>query len=96
MTIDEFIAYQYTIKDKGSDFSEKVYLDAMSGKVTVNNDFIKLKAILVYIRIIEDYWLDNSVEDDNNMFTREEMKLVINHLNKLCNTNFNINLILDE
>ena len=94
MTSNDFLAYKYTIKDKVTTMAIQVYENAMLGKDTKDDDFIRLKALLVYTRIISEYVL--SVDDDQNMFTRDEMTPVINHINKLCDTNFNINLVLDE
>ncbi len=94
MTNDDFLAYKYTIKTKAADMAMDVYSNARLGKDTKDNDFIRLKALLIYSKIINEYVL--SIDDDQNMFTRDEMSSVTNHINKLCDTNFNINLILDD
>ncbi len=92
MTTSDFLAYKYTLYNYASEISYALYNDAQVGKKTVDNDFIKLKALLVYIRIINEYDIDN-----DNMFTDEEMQIVINHINKICGSNYNIDLdIIDS
>ena len=96
MTVEDFLAYKYTLYNYASEASYKLYVDASTGKRTVNNDFVKLKALLIYTQIVNEYQLNESVDDDQNMFPQDEMEIVINHLNKLCETNYNINFDLEE
>lgn len=95
MTKDDFLAYKYTLYNYASEMTSKLYSDASTGRSTVDCDFIRLKALLMYIRMINEYELTNDVDDELNMFTRDDMQIVINHINKLSETNYNIDLVLE-
>lgn len=96
MTIDDFLAYKYTLYYYASELTSKLYSDMSTGRNTTDDDAIRLKSLLVYIKIVNEYEMTSDVEDDFNMFTREEMKTVTNHINKLVGTNYNIDLVLEE
>jgi hypothetical protein len=95
MTNQNFRAYKNTLYNFVSEMTIKLYSNATTGKSSVDEDFMRLKLLLIYVKILDHYNLTNDVEDDLNMFTRQEMQAVVNHLNKLTNSNYNIDLVLE-
>ena len=94
MTEETFLAYKYTLYDKAVELSGKIIDDSKLGRKSVESDMLKLQALLLYIDIMNDYDLYTEAEEDINMFDRETMLIISDHINDICKTGYNIDFIL--
>jgi hypothetical protein len=68
------------------------------GKEGLNNDQTNLDLLVTYLEIMQTYTLELvSVGDEDtvNFFTRDEMQDIVTHINKICNTYYNVDFILE-
>jgi hypothetical protein len=88
MTTSDYIL---AIKDK---YSQKVNSTAnqeLMGVKLVNLRKVEDALLTAYIEIIESYF-DVEVTGDDNFFTIEEAKDIMQHINNLLNTNYWVNI----
>jgi hypothetical protein len=64
---------------------------SIGGRFENNIYLIKLQAINEYCNILIDYFSEDDYENDN-FFTIDEIKDIIEHFNDLCNTNYTIDI----
>jgi len=69
----------------------------LNNSFDVQSDKIKLILLCAYIEIVEDYFNTEDYTspysyESNNFFTTIEIKDIIQHINNICKTFYNINL----
>lgn len=64
---------------------------SINGRAENEIYLIKLQAINEYCNILIDYFSESDYENDN-FFTVDEIKDIIEHFNDLCNSNYTINI----
>ena len=98
MTQLEFDNYKVQIQFIISQKAEKIVNYLAIGKTDICNDVANLHLLIAYMDIINSYTLEEeSVEDEDtaNYFTRDEMQVVVTHINKICNTHYNVDFTLE-
>ncbi len=98
MTQLEFDNYKLQIQYITSQKAEALCNYLAIGKGGLDNSIVNLDLLVTYMDIMSSYDLELvSVEDDDtvNFFTRDEMQDVVTHINKICNTYYNVNFILE-
>ncbi len=98
MTQLEFDNYKLQIQYIASQQGEKTANYLAIGKTNICNFITNLRLLIAYMEIMESYTLEAiAVEDDDteNYFTRDEMQYVVTHINKICNTHYNVDFILE-
>jgi hypothetical protein len=96
MTQLEFDNYKLQIQYIISEKTEKIANYLAIGKANICNDMTNLRLLIAYMEIIETYTLEAiAVTDDltTNFFTRDEMQSIVTHINKICNTHYNVDFI---
>ena len=99
MTQVEFDNYRLQIEYIMSQKATKLCNYLAIDKPNLNNDKVNLELLATYIKILLSYTLEyDSVTDDDtvNFFTRDEMQDVVTHVNKICNTHYNVDFILED
>jgi hypothetical protein len=98
MTQLEFDNYklqlQSILSKKGGALSEYLAI----GKEHLGNDTVNLELGVTYLEIMSTY----DLEDDSttnattvNFFTHDGMQNIVTHLNKICNTTYNVDLVTE-
>jgi len=98
MTQLEFDNYKLQIQYIVSQKAERLANYLAIGKANLCNDVVNLELLIAYMDIMNTYDLELiAVEDEDtvNFFTRDEMQLVVTHINKICNTYYNVDFILE-
>ncbi len=98
MTQLEFDNYKLQIQSIISKKASKIAEYKAIGKLDLGNDITNLTLLATYMDIMNLYDLElASVEDADttNMFTRDGMQPVVTHINKICNTHYNVDFILE-
>ena len=98
MTQLEFDNYKLQIQYIASQQGEKTANYLAIGKTNVSNFITNLRLLIAYMDIMQSYTLEAiDVTDDltENFFTRDEMQDVVTHINKICNTYYNVDFILE-
>lgn len=98
MTQIEFDNYKLQIQSIMSKKAAKIAEHKAIGKLNLGNDITNLKLLATYMDIMNLYDLEPiTIDDDDtvNMFTRDGMQAVVTHINKICNTYYNIDFIED-
>lgn len=93
MTQKEFDNYRLEIYYISSQKAEKLSNDKALGKVNVENDLTNLILLNAYIDILNDYTLYYESEEDRNVLSRDEMQDIVTHINKICNTHYNVDFV---
>jgi hypothetical protein len=87
--INDFLFTVYSVQVRlGNDFSKLLEIEGER-----DNEFSKTKIILIsyYSRILTDYFNQNNYSE-NNFFTIDEIKEIIQNFNDICNTDYTITL----
>ena len=93
MTTTEFDNFKLYIYYISSQKAEQLSHDKALGKTGLENDMMNLSLLNAYIDILNHYTLYTEEEDDKNVLSRDEMEEVVTHINKICNTHYNIEFI---
>lgn len=92
MIQEEFDNYKLQIQSIMSKKAAKIAEYKAIGKIGLDNDITNLTLLATYMDIMNLYDLGSST----NMFDEDEMQPVVMHINKICNTSYNVDLLLDE
>jgi len=100
MTQQEFDNYKLQLYWYSSQKAERLAKDKALGKSGLENKMVELNLLNAFISIINEYTLqdydEENEEDENiNFFTRAQMEDIITHINKICGTQYNLNLKLE-
>jgi len=93
MTQQEFDNYRIQIYYISSQKAERLAKDYALGKSGLENDEVNLALLNAYIDILNEYTLYSESEENRNTLSRDEMQDIVTHINKICNTHYNINFI---
>lgn len=93
MTQKEFDNYRLEIYYISSQKAEKLSNDKALGKINIENDLTNLILLNAYIDILNDYTLYYESEEDRNVLSRDEMQDIVTHINKICNTHYNVDFV---
>lgn len=93
MTQTEFDNYRIQIYYISSQKAERLAKDHALGKSGLENDEVNLALLNAYIDILNEYTLYTEAEEDRNTLSRDEMQDIVTHINKICNTHYNIDFI---
>jgi len=93
MTQTEFDNYRIQIYYFSSQKAERLAKDYALGKTNLENDEVNLSLLNAYIDILNNYTLYTDSEEDRNTLTRDEMQDIVTHINKICNTHYNIDFV---
>lgn len=80
----EINSYLLNITDAQSDYGEKIAKYHRLGRPNISCDNLKLIILGYYVRILEKYFDDDY--ENNNFFTTEEAKDIMERINKICKT----------
>lgn len=93
MTQTEFDNYRIQIYYISSQKAERLAKDHALGKSDLEDDEVNLALLNAYIDILNNYTLYEDNEEDRNVLSRDEMQDIVTHINKICNTHYNIDFV---
>jgi len=93
MTQSEFNNYKLQIYYVSSQKAEQLADDHALGKSNLHNKEVELEILNAMIDVLNTYTLYGESETDRNYLTRDEMQDVVTHINKICNTYYNIDFV---
>lgn len=84
-TPEQITTYLLTITDAQSDYGQKVAKYHRLGRYELTEYMLKLTILSYYIQILEKYF-DCDDYEQNNFFTVEEAKDIMDRINDITNT----------
>jgi hypothetical protein len=98
MTALEFANYKLQIQYIISQKAEAICNYLAIGKGNLSNDKVNLELLITYMDIMNTYDLESdSTSSDTtvNFFYHEDMQDIVTHINKICGTHYNVDLITE-
>ena len=98
MTQLEFDNYKLQIQSITSKKASALANYLAIGKTHLCNDVTNLELLVEYMDIMNTYDLEiesTTSETTVNFFYHDDMQPIVTHINKICGTHYNIDLILD-
>jgi len=77
--------YLTSIMDAQSDYAKNIALDYRLGRSECKVDKIKLITLSFLVRAMKKYFAKTDYEN-NNLYTKDEARDVMEKINKICNT----------
>jgi hypothetical protein len=87
----EIDAYIADVRSAFADYGEALALKQRIGRTDIYCDRVKLMLLSSYIDCVYDYLLQypNDTDPDiTNLFTKAEIRDVMQHINNICKTNY--------
>lgn len=90
-TAEQILAYLTDIKYAQSEYMDKIILKEKLGHRDIFIHRLRATILSYYVQIMVDYF-SQSTYDSNNFFTTTEVEDIINRINRICDSNYEIEL----
>lgn len=91
-TQNDIDTYKTNVKTAFVEYGNKLSLYAKLGKPETTCFSFKFRLLKYFIDIIDDYFSLGTSYSTNNFFTTTEIQDVIEHINKICDTAYTLDL----
>lgn len=95
MTQDDLSNYVLNVMDKHAELGAKIIECLQYGRPVQKTTYLHFNLLTIYIDILNKYTLlDDSADESVNCLTREQMKMIVQGINRVCKTNHYLSFIL--